>query len=412
MKFDPQTTKRVLRLIFFIMLMDIVGMSIIFPVAPYIVQRYSNNALMVTMLTVIYAGAQFFAAPALGKISDRVGRRPVLLASVFGSAIGYFIFGLGGALWVLFLSRLIDGITGGNISTASAYIIDVSKPEERTKNFTLLGMAYGIGFILGPALGGVLGQWSLNAPVYLAGSIFLVSTVLVYFLLPESLPVERRARSRLRVSEFNPFASVAQMAFKPGLGLILLIVALFNFSFDGVNSVMGVFIKNKFAASPLTLGLLFVFVGLATAFVQGTLIGRLVPRYGEKRMALVGLLGSVIGWPLIMLTPALWMLFPVTFLQSGITGLIWATTGAMAAGLVQEHEQGQLAGVNVALAGLMSMLGPLWAGVVYDRVAPNAPFWMGSIILILACLLLARVQVKTQPQTPINNQVNTFSTAD
>jgi DHA1 family tetracycline resistance protein-like MFS transporter len=309
------------------MLMDIVGMSIIFPVAPYIVQRYSSDALMVTMLTVIYAGAQFFAAPALGKISDRVGRRPVLLVSVFGSAIGYFIFGIGGALWILFLSRLIDGITGGNISTASAYIIDVSKPEERTKNFTLLGIAYGVGFILGPALGGVLGQWNLNAPVYLAGSIFLVSTVLVYFLLPESLPAERRTRSRLSVNDFNPFASVAQMLFKPGLGLILMIVALFNFGFDGVNSVMGVFVKDKFTASPLTLGLLFVFVGLATAFVQGALIGRLVPRHGEKRMALVGLLGSVIGWPLIMLTPMLWMLFPVTFLQSGITGFIWATTG-------------------------------------------------------------------------------------
>ncbi len=410
MQFDQQTTQRVLRLIFLIMLMDVVGMSIIFPVAPYIVQRYSNDALMVTMLTVIYAGAQFFAAPALGKISDRVGRRPVLLVSVLGSAIGYFIFGLGGALWVLFLARLIDGITGGNISTASAYIIDVSKPEERTKNFTLLGMAYGIGFILGPALGGLLGQWNLKAPAYLAGSIFLVSTVLVYFWLPESLPAERRTRSRLRLNDFNPFASVAQMLFKPALGLILIIVALFNFGFDGVNSVMGVFIKNKFATTPLTLGLLFVFVGLATAFVQGALIQRLVPRYGEKRMALVGLLGSVIGWPLIMLTPMLWMLFPVTFLQSGITGFIWATTGAMAAGLVNEHEQGQLAGVNVALAGLMSMLGPLWAGAVYDYVTPNAPFWMGSILLILACLLLARVPLRARTQT--SNQANTFSAAD
>lgn len=412
MNFYQPTTKRVLRLIFFIMLMDIVGMSIIFPVAPYIVQRYRNDALMVTMLTVIYAGAQFFAAPALGKISDRVGRRPVLLVSVFGSAIGYFIFGMGGALWVLFLSRLIDGITGGNISTASAYIVDVSKPEERTKNFTLLGMAYGIGFILGPALGGLLGQWNLNAPVYLAGSIFLASTALVYFLLPESLPAERRAKVRLGVNDFNPFASVAQMAFRPRLGLILLIVALFNFSFDGVNSVMGVFIKNKFTASPLTLGLLFVFVGLATAFVQGALIERLVPRYGEKRMALVGLLGSVIGWPLIMLTPSLWMLFPVTFFQSGITGFIWATTGAMAAGLVPEHEQGQLAGVNVALAGLMSMLGPLWAGAVYDRVTPNAPLWMGSIILILACLLIGRVKAAAQADVGTNSQVNTYSAAD
>src|SRR5512141_1651534 len=292
MKFDQQTTKRVLRLIFLIMLMDVVGMSIIFPVAPYIVQRYSNDALMVTMLTVIYAGAQFFAAPALGKISDRVGRRPVLLVSVFGSALGYFIFGIGGSLWVLFLSRLIDGVTGGNISTASAYIIDVSKPEERAKNFTLLGIAYGVGFILGPALGGVLGQWNLNAPAYAAGVIFLISTALVYFLLPESLPNPsgRRATRRLRVNDFDPFASVAQMLFRPGLGLILLILALFNFSFDGVNSVTGIFIKNKFAASPLTLGLLFVFVGVATAFVQSTLIERLVPRYGEKRMAFVGLL--------------------------------------------------------------------------------------------------------------------------
>src|SRR5512138_1724072 len=180
MKFDPQTTKRVLRIIFFIMLMDIIGMSILFPVAPYIVQRYSRDALMVTMLTVIYAGAQFFAAPALGKISDRVGRRPVLLVSVFGSAIGYFVFGMGGALSVLFLARLIDGITGGNLSTASAYIIDVSKPEERAQNFTLLGIAYGVGFILGPALGSVLGQWNLNAPDYATDLIFLASTALVY----------------------------------------------------------------------------------------------------------------------------------------------------------------------------------------------------------------------------------------
>ena len=398
MKFDEQTTKRVLRIIFFIMLMDIIGMSIIFPVAPYIVQRYSDDALMVTMLTVIYTGAQFFAAPALGKISDRVGRRPVLLISVFGSAVGYFVFGIGGALWVLFLSRLLDGITGGNISTAATYIVDVSKPEERTKNFTLLGMAYGVGFILGPALGGVLGQWNLNAPVYLAGLIFLVSTALVYFQLPESLPLESRIRSRPRLNDFTPFASVTQMLFKPRLGLILLILALFNFSFAGVNSLAGVFIKNKFATSPLTLGLLFVAVGIATAFVQGALTGRLVSRFGEKRMAFVGLLASVIGWPLIVLAPVLWMLFPITFLQSGITGFIWATTGSMAASCVSEHEQGQLAGVNVALAGLMSMLGPLWAGTIYDHISPNSPFWMGALILIIACVLLRRVKV-TQHET-------------
>ena len=412
MEFSEQTKKRALRIIFLIMLMDVIGMSIMFPIAPYIVQRYSSEALMVTMLTVIYAGAQFFAAPALGKISDRVGRRPVLLVSVFGSAIGYFIFGIGGALWVLFLGRLIDGITGGNISTASAYLIDISKPEERAKNFTLLGMAYGVGFILGPALGGVLGHWRLDLPVYTAGIIFLISTALVYFQLPESLPVERRAKNRLVPNDFNPFASVARMMVKPGLGLILLIVALFNFSFDGVNSVTGVFIKNKFGASPLTLGLLMVCVGIATAFVQATMMDRSVKHYGEKRMALVGLLASVIGWPLIALAPASWMLFPITFLQSGITGFIWATTGTLAANQVHEHEQGQLAGVNVALAGLMSMFGPLWAGAAYDHVSPASPYWMGSIILVLACLLLQRVRPQIRIQASENSPVNKLSAAD
>lgn len=401
MQRNQRTPKQVLGVIFLIMLMDIVGLTIIFPVAPYIVQRYSSDALMVTLLTVIYAGGQFFAAPALGKISDRVGRRPVLLICVIGSAIGYFIFGIGGALWILFLARLIDGITGGNISTASAYIVDVSEPEERAKNFTLLGMAYGIGFIIGPALGGLLGQWNLDAPAYAAGVIFLISSALVFFLLPESLPEERRVKSRLKLNDFNPFASITQMAFKPGLGLILLVVALFNFSFDGVNSVTGVFIKDKFAASPMALGMLLVFAGVATAFVQATLIRRFVPRYGEKRMALVGLLASVIGWPLFMAAPSLRMLFPVSFLQNGITGFVWATTGAIAANLVSEHEQGQLAGVNVALSGLMAMLGPLWAGAVYDQVMPGAPYWMGSIILVVACLLLVRVKVaSSQRQVP------------
>ncbi|MFZ0545688.1 MAG: MFS transporter [Candidatus Promineifilaceae bacterium] len=408
MEINEQTKKRPLRLIFFVMLMDVIGLSLLFPVAPYIVQQFSSDALMVSMLTVIYAGGQFLAAPALGKISDRVGRRPVLIICVFGSAIGYFIFGIGGALWILFLARLIDGITGGNISTAMAYIIDVSKKEERAKNFTIIGMAFGLGFILGPAVGGVLGQWHLNAPIFAAGIASLISAALIYFTLPESLPKERRAKTPLTLGDFNPFASIAQMAFKPGLASVLLVAALFNFSFDGVNSIAAVFIKDKFAAPPLTLGILFVMVGLATAFVQAGLVERLVPRYGEKRMAMVGFLGSVIGWPLIAAAPMLWMLFPITFLQSGVTGFLWATVGVLAANLVSDEEQGQLAGVNTALAGLMSMLGPLWAGSVYDHVMPSAPYWMGAIVMGIACLLLVRVKTKVN----VSHDVSVLSATD
>jgi MFS transporter, DHA1 family, tetracycline resistance protein len=394
---NAQSKKRALSLIFFIMLMDIIGLSILGPVAPYIVRRYSDDALMITMLTVIYAGAQFFAAPAMGKISDRVGRRPVLLWSVLGSAIGYFIFGIGGALWVLFLSRLIDGVTGGNLSTAAAYIADVSKPEERAKNFTLIGMAYGLGFILGPALGGALGQISVDAPVFAAGVVSLISVGLIYFLLPESLPVEKRETSRLRLRDFNPFLSIGDMARKPGIGLLLAVTVLFNFAFDGINSTSGVFIVDKFSAQPWALGLLFVMAGLATAVMQGTLVRTLVPKFGERRMAMVALFGEGIGALLIFFAPVFWMLFPIAFLQSAVVSFIFSTLSTLAANRVSDREQGQLAGVTAALNGLMAALGPLWAGMVYDFVMPGAPLWMGAFILGVACVLMLRVKTTPRP---------------
>ena len=390
----PQARKRALGLIFFIMLIDIVGLSILLPVAPYIVRRYSGDALMVTMLSVIYAGALFVSAPVLGKISDRIGRRPVLIASVFGSAIGYFIFGIGGALWVLFLSRLIDGITGGNLSTAAAYIIDVSKPEERRKNMTLIGLAFGFGFILGPALGGALGQISVDAPLFAAGIISLASAVVIYFQLPESLPKERRERSPLRASDFNPLAAIGYMARKPGLGPLLLVYALFNLAFNGVNSTAGVFIIQKFSAEPLQMGALFVVSGIATAIVQATLVDKLGRKYGEKRMALFSLSGNAIGGLLFLVAPALWMLFPIGFLASAVGGFIWSNLGTLSANCVSDREQGQLSGVNAALGGLMAAVGPLWAGVAYDHLMPGSPYWIGAIILGIACVALLGVKAR------------------
>lgn len=394
--FASKATSRTLAVVFFIMLMDIVGLSILGPVAPYIIKQYSGNGLMVTMLTVIYAGGLFFAAPALGKISDRVGRRPVLLLSVLGSAIGYFIFGMGGALWVLFLSRLIDGITGGNLSTAAACIADVSKPEERGKNFTLIGMAYGFGFILGPALGGALGQISLNAPVYAAGVVSLLGVGLIYFLLPETLPVAKRETAPLRLRDFNPFVSITDMARKPGIGLLLLVTALFNFSFDGMNSILSVFVVNKFSVQPWQIGLLFVIAGVATTIMQATFVQRIMPVYGEKRMGIFSLSGNAIGALLVFAAPMMWMLYPIIFVQSLVVSFIFSALSTLAANRVSEREQGQLAGVSAAVNGLVAALGPLWAGVVYDHVTPGAPLWMGALLLGVACLLMAQVAGEKQ----------------
>jgi DHA1 family tetracycline resistance protein-like MFS transporter len=262
-------------------------------------------------------------------------------------------------------------------------------------------MAYGVGFILGPALGGALGQVSLNAPVYAAGVISLISVAFIYFLLPESLPREKRETTPLRLRDFNPFASILEMARKPGIALLLVITALFNFAFDGINSTTSIFVVDKFAAQPWIIGLIFVAAGVATAAMQGTLVRTWIPKYGEKRMAMVSFSGEAIGALLVFAAPALWMLFPIFLISSAVVSFVFSALSTMAANRVSEREQGQLAGVSAAINGLVAALGPLWAGLVYDHVMPGAPLWMGAIILGVACLLTAQVKVAVARREPI-----------
>jgi MFS transporter, DHA1 family, tetracycline resistance protein len=392
-------TRRSLNLIFLVMLMDIIGLTIIGPVAPYIVKRYSGEAFMVTALSGIYAAAQFLAAPALGKISDRVGRRPVLLISIFGSAIGYFIFGIGGALWVLFLSRVIDGITGGNLSTASAYIADVSTPQTRAKNFGLIGVAFGLGFILGPALGGLASQVSIDAPAFLAGILSMINLGLVYFLLPESLPAEKRERTPMVANDFNPLVAIGEMARKSGLTVLLVINSIFALAFNGANSSTSVFFVYKFTAAPWQIGAFFVVGGAVTFVTQMWFVQRVVGRFGEKTMAIASLVGMSAGSLLTFMLPQFWMLYPLALLQSGIGSFVWSTMGSMMASKVEPREQGLLAGVNTALMSLMGVFGPFAAGVAYDQIMPGAPLWLAAILLGIAAaaMLVVRAHVQTRP---------------
>ncbi len=235
--------------IFSVVLLDVIGLGLLMPIQAYIVRQYSDEALMVSMIPVLYASAQFLAAPLLGKLSDRFGRRPVLLISILGSAVGYFLFGVGGALWVLFLSRLIDGFTAGNASIASAYVADVTPPQDRAKNYGFIGMAYGLGFILGPTLGGLLSQISLDAPVFAAGTLSLLAVV-GFFILPESLPKEKRLTQPLRIADLNPFGSIFEMLRRPTVGGLLIVQCLFFFVFNGNNIMLPVFMIDKFGALP------------------------------------------------------------------------------------------------------------------------------------------------------------------
>lgn len=388
-----KSRKGALGFIFSVVLLDVIGLALLMPVQAYIVRQYSDEALMVAMIPVLYAGAQFFAAPLLGKLSDRYGRRPVLLISILGSAFGYFLFGVGGALWVLFLSRLIDGFTAGNASTAFAYVADVTPPQDRAKNLGFIGMAYGLGFVLGPTLGGLLSQISLSAPAYAAGVLSLLSAVVGFFILPESLPKEKRERTSLRLADVNPFGSIFEMLRRPTVGGLLVVQCLFFFVFNGNNNMLSVFMIEKFSIQPWQLAVLFAVGGLTMALMQGGLVGPLVKRFGEKLLAVNSFLLQALAAVAWVSVPALWMIYPIAVINSTGTGLIWPTLGALLANSVSHEEQGKVSGVSTALGSLMSIFGPLFAGATYDHVAPVAPFWTGAVIFVLAALLLTRVRV-------------------
>lgn len=399
-----------LALIFLIMLMDIIGLLLLSPVAPFLVRQYADSALAVTLVVVIYAAAQFFAAPLMGKLGDRYGRRPVLLISLLGQAGGYALFGLGGALWVLYLARFIGGVTGGNLSTASAYIADISKPEERPKNFALIGIAWSLGLILGPALGGVLGKLSLQAPAFAAAGLSFLNLILGVFLLPESLPKAARNPSPLRWQDFNPIHSIYEMAIKPGLGGLLLATALFNFAFNGVGSTSNLFMIDKFGANPEQVGWLMMLAGLALAVVQFLLVQPVVRRFGEKRVALTGLITQAVGNLAIFMTPVFWMIFPINMLVAAFGGFVWPTMTTLNTSRVQHREVGLLMGVTTAIGSLTNILAPLTAGAIYDQVMVGAPYWMGAALFLLAAFVLWRQplakHVSVQAGAPVAERVS------
>lgn len=377
--------------------LDLLGATILGPVQVYIIRQYSSKALVIGSLSVVFAGAQFVAAPILGRLSDRHGRRPLLLICILGSAIGGYTFGIGGALWVFFLSRLVDGLTGGNLSIAQAYVADVTPPQERARNFGLIGAMFGLAFILGPALGGVLGQASAVLPAFVSGTLSLLSLTFALFALPESLPRERCAGGRFQWQEVNPFAVMADVIRLSNLGALLLALFGFNLAFNAMTNNVPLYLIDKFGARPLDSAGLFVTVGVVHIVVQGGIVGRLVPRLGEKRVALIGLVVQVFGYLGVAWSPSLWAVYPVTVLITTGIALAMPSLNALVTNSVPSDAQGQVAGVSAAVVGVTSVLGPLWAGVAYDCVMPSAPYWTGALLLALVCLPLARVRLPARP---------------
>lgn len=369
---------------------DMLGLGIVIPVIPFIVGRFTDSAFAVGALSMSFAVFQFIAAPLFGAWSDRRGRRPLLLVSLCGSGAGYLVFAWAPSLPWLFAARIVDGVTGGNISIAQAALADITPPADRSKRFGLLGASIGLGFILGPAIGGlVASRWGLAAPAIAAAGLAFANTAFGAVVLPETLPAGRRNRTPRTFASINPVTAVRRGFSHPKIGRILTALFAFNTAFTGLQSNLAVFTRARFAWGPGENAALFSVLGVVAAIAQGVLVRRLANRHDDHRIAVAGLAVQAVAFAGTAWAPAPWLLFGLAGLTSLGVGVTTPTLQGMVSSRAAEHEQGAMIGTSQAVTALTRIAGPAWAGLSFDGLGPAAPYWSGAALLILAAWLVA-----------------------
>ncbi len=371
----------------------VIGIGIIIPVIPFIVQQYMPNAdvktiaLNVGLLTSIYSLCQFFAAPGLGALSDKYGRRPILLLCLIGSAIGYILFGIGGSLAVLFIGRIIDGLTGGDISTMFAYIADVTKPEDRGKLFGFLGATVGVGFMIGPSIGGLMAHISLSAPFYLAAAVTLLNAAFGYFVLPESLKKEHRMTD-FSIHHLNPFTQLQSVLSNVTIRTLLFLGFFYFLPFAQLQGIGGVFSKDVLHWDPGNIGLMFLVVGIVDILTQGVFSQKLMSRFGELKLMIGGL--AITGVSYALNASNAWFhsspfaYFTVIIFAFG-GGLIEPALGSLISRAASPREQGRVSGANQSLQSITRIIGPLLAAFLYG-IGTSVPYIVCAILSVVALL--------------------------
>ncbi len=392
---SPQSARAV---IFGVAFLDLVGFGIVIPILPIYAQQFGASPLIVGLLLGVYSAMQCIGAPLLGRLSDRIGRRPVLLVSIIGTAVGFLLMGLANSLALLFIARIIDGITGGNISTAQAYIADITPPQERSKGMGLIGAAFGLGFIFGPAIGGVLSRWSAAAPFFFAAVLAGLNAIAAAWLLPESLPPEARHRPRERRSVRDAFDG------PHGRSLALIIATYFctTVAFSLLTATYPLFTKQQFGYGATQNGWLFATIGLIGAIVQGGLLGWLLRRTSDHRLALIGLVLLMTGLLLLPWTGTAGALWIATAVLATGHGLAAAPLNGLASKQTSHLHHGQSLGLMQSAASVARIVGPVLGGWLlnYDSVHAlirfgRSPYWTGAFMMACACLLLSISSAKS-----------------
>jgi DHA1 family tetracycline resistance protein-like MFS transporter len=402
---EMKSSKAATGFIFITVLLDVIGLGIIIPVLPKLITELtggtnSDAAFYGGWLMFAYAFMQFLFAPILGGLSDQIGRRPVLLFSLFGFALDYLLMALAPTIAWLFIGRLLAGITGSSYTTASAYIADISAPEKRAQNFGILGAAFGLGFIIGPVMGGVLGEYGSRIPFYAAGALTLLNWLYGYFVLPESLEIENRRKFSLKRA--NPIGTLLQLRNYPVvIGLVVPLILLYTAA-HATQSTWAYFTIEKFDWTEAQVGYSLGFVGVMIALVQGVIIRPVVKKIGQLNAVYVGLAFNAFGFILIAVATQGWMIYAI-MIPYALGGLAGPSLQGIMSNSVSNSEQGELQGGLTSLISVTSIFGPLLMTSIFGYFTaetapiyvPTAPFYLGFVLAVLSAVFAYRTLSKS-----------------
>lgn len=385
------------KFIFFTLLLDVLGFGLLIPVAPKLVQSLvhpgmggteSEAARYVGMLTATYAIMQFVFSPILGALSDRYGRRPVLLIALFGSGIDYIAMALAPTLWIFFITRALNGVSGATMTVANAYIADVTPPHKRAAAFGMIGAAFGLGFIAGPVIGGVLGNYNIRYPFYAAALLTMLNWVYGMFVLPESLPPERR-NPKFSFRDIHPIAVFASLRRYPTVFGLSASLFLLNVAMFILHATWVLYTSHRYHWTPTQVGLSLGAVGVGAAIVQGFLARSIIPRIGERAALIGGLIIGTLAYVGYAIATQGWMIYVIIGVAS-IGGLAGPAGQAIITRTVKHTEQGAVQGAITSLTSIANIIGPLLGASVFAYFVstdPKPPFELPGAHFFLAALL-------------------------
>jgi DHA1 family tetracycline resistance protein-like MFS transporter len=378
---------RPLLVIFLTILVNLIGFGIIIPLLPFYAETFGASPLAIGLLFASFSVCQLIASPLLGHWSDRLGRRPILIFSLIGTVVSFVMLALAHSLTLLFVARIVDGLSGGNITTARAYIGDVTTEENRARAFGMLGAAFGLGFIIGPGLGGLFARISYTAPIWAAALITVVATVLAWLWLPETV-------HRVHAVAGSPWKALRDLRHRPALRLLFTIDFLYWGSFAVYQTTFALFGERRFGFDATHIGYLLSAFGFLGVVVQGGFVGSVVRRIGERRTLTIGLLFAAVGWGGSAMTHSLPVF--IALLVPGAIGIGFCNPSltSLVSGAAGRHEQGRVQGAAGALESLGRTLGPVWGNGALQWFGEGTAYGSAALVLIGTAVLSTRYQAR------------------